>query len=76
MVIIVSVLKINEFLWLDGFKLMNFLSEKAADHRVVPDGDAFDGDAFALFIFLFLRFCIPTPLLAAPGHGSIRASRL
>ena len=42
MVIIVSVLKLNEFLWLDGFKLMNFLSEKAADHRVhvVPDGDA------------------------------------
>ena len=51
MVIIVSVLKINEFLWLDGFKLMNFLSEKAADHRVVPDGDAFDGDDVAQVFF-------------------------
>ena len=41
MVIIVSVLKLNEFLWLDGFKLMNFLSEKAADHRVVPSKNFF-----------------------------------
>ena len=33
MVIIVSVLEFNEFLGLNGFKLMNFLSEKAADQQ-------------------------------------------
>ena len=35
MVIIVSVLKFSGFLGLNGFKLMNFLSEKAADQQAL-----------------------------------------
>ena len=39
MALFVAVFKFDEFSVVDGLQLFHFFTEKAANHRVVPDGE-------------------------------------